>query len=204
MGLKEWKVISHKCPNHSRVGVIDKIDLFKYDWTVQKNFNVNKTSNKTIKSKTLTINIVNIRARNVRVHYDKRAHEICMSYNHIFSIGCIKTDQNIHYTQYNKLQTWFPFKTFEAKWKKRLLWKSPKNGGGFTAQPSNFFSAMFVAIWSRALKRSSLNWHFLFLLWMDISPQKKFTAYWSWGKSLFFTFSGGVLSWKNDIILVVS
>ena len=67
-----------------------------------------------MKSKTTPINIVNIRARNVRVHYDKRAHERYMSYNHISSIGYIKTDQHIHYRHYNNLQT-FPFKKFEAK-----------------------------------------------------------------------------------------
>ena len=67
-----------------------------------------------MKSKALTINIVSIRARNLRVHYDKRAHERYMSYNHIFSIGYIKTDQHIHYRHYNNLQT-FPFKKFEAK-----------------------------------------------------------------------------------------
>ena len=203
MGLKEWKVISHTCPNHSRVGVIDKIDLFKYDWTVKKNFNVNKTFNKTMKSKTTTINIVNIRARNVRVHYDKRAHEICMSYNHIFSIGCIKTDQNIHYTQYNKLQTWFPFKTFEAKWKKRLLWKSPKNGGGLLLNPLTFF---LRCLWPY----DHVRWKDL--VWIDISYfccgwislLKKIYSVLKLRKITIFHVFGGGPSWKNDIILVVS
>ena len=81
-----------------------------------------------MKSKALTINIVNIRARNVRMHYDKRAHERYMSYNHIFSIGYIKTDQHIHYRRQNNLQT-FPFKKYEAT-KSDYYDEKAKNPGG--------------------------------------------------------------------------
>ena len=92
----------------------------------------------------------------------------------------------------------FPFKKYDAK--KIITMKKAKKTGGVAAKPSKFFSRLAVSIWLRALDRSSLNWHFILLLWMDISPQKNFTAYWSWGKSRFFTFSGGGFSCKLQII----
>ena len=63
---------------------------------------------------------------------------------------------------------------------------------------------MFTTIWLRAFESSNLNWHFSYLLWLHISSQKKVTAGWSFGKTRFLRFRGGGLSWKNNIILVVS
>ena len=96
----------------------------------------------------------------IRARHNKHVHQIYMSYNHIFSISYTKTDQNIHYTQYNNLETWSPFKTFEAKWKKRLLWKSPKKTGGLLLNPHTFF---LRCLWAY----DHVRW--TDLVWIDIS-----------------------------------
>ena len=147
---------------------------------------------------------MNIRARNVRVHYDKRAHEICMSYNHIFSIGYIKTDQNIHYTHTITYKHDFHSKHLKRNEKRDYYEKAQKTGGGLLLNPLTLF---LRCLWPY----DHVRWKDL--VWIDISYfccgwislLKKILQRTEVEENHYFSrFRGGGLSWKNDIILVVS
>ena len=91
---------------------------------------VNESAYKSVK-KTLTMKIMSIRARHVRARHNKHVHEIYMSYNHIFSIGYIKTDQNIHYTHTITYKHDFHSKRLKRNEKRDYYEKAQKTGGGY-------------------------------------------------------------------------